>query len=34
MEQSALFNIVWVFILSYKIAIFSRDKNLQVIKET
>ena len=26
MEQSALFNIVWVFILSYKIAIFSRDK--------
>ena len=26
MEQTALFNIVWVFILSYKIAIFSRDK--------
>ena len=32
MEQSALFNIVWVFILSYKIAIFSRDITIWVIK--
>ena len=26
MEQRSFINIVWVFILSYKIAIFSRDK--------
>ena len=35
-SKGVLFNIMWVFIQSYKAAIFSRDKNqnLQVIKET
>ena len=32
-SKGVLFNIVWVFILSYKIAIFSRDK-IKTYKET
>ena len=26
-SKGVLFNIVWVYILSYKVAIFSKDKN-------
>ena len=37
-NKDVLFNIVWVYILSYKVALFSKDKDqnpdLQIIKET
>ena len=37
-NKGVLFNIVWVYIRSYKIALFSKDKDkksrLKIIKET